>query len=197
MRHTNFKAGYIIQKFILCAGLSMLVGILFSQHHENAHNAIESPYHKVSFVAANSLIKHVNSHNSNSLRLVPVYGLNYDYMFHRKWAVGFHSNIIVQQFKVESHQGHEEIIRENPIALCGVMIYKPHPKIGVLGGYGFEIESHENMQILRFGVDYGFHLPSDWELAVTVEYDYKIKSYGSLMFGFSFSKLLKGKNRSH
>jgi hypothetical protein len=170
---------------------------LFSQDHDEAHHELKPPFHKLSFVTANSLINHVNSDNTNGLRLVPVYGLNYDYMFHQKWAVGFHSDIIIQQFQVETHHGQEEIIRENPVALCGVVIYKPHPKFGILGGYGIEIESHKNLQILRFGIDYGIHLPKNWELGFLIEYDYKIKSYGSLMFGFSFSKLLKAAGNVH
>jgi hypothetical protein len=164
----------------------------FAQHEEGIHesNDAHSAHHKITLVMANSLITNHIDDQSNAVLMVPTFGLNYDFMFHSKWGVGLHSDIILQQFKVEKHEGHEELIRENPVAVCLVGLFKPAPKLSLLAGYGVEIETHENLQLLRFGVEYGVHLPKNWELGCMLEYDIKFKTYGTFMFGVGFSKIL-------
>ena len=160
-----------------------------AQHNEHAEHEGLSHKHKVTLVMANSFLKNDFEDNSNSILIVPTFGLNYDFFFHEKWGVGFHSDIVLQQFKVESHDGHEELIRENPVALCAVGLFKPLPSLTLIAGYGIEIEKHENIQLLRLGVEYGFHLPGNWELGFALEYDRKINTYNSWVLGAGFSKL--------
>lgn len=133
--------------------------------------------------------------DSNDVLMVPTVGLNFDYYLSEKWGLGIHSDIILQQFKAEIHNEHEEIMRENPIGLCAVGLFKPHEKWAVLLGYGIEIEKHQNLQLIRIGSEYGVSLPKNWELAFCLDYDYKINNYGTLMFGIGFSRGLK-KNKS-
>jgi len=179
--------------FIIC----LIVVIPFSnaQHTEDANDTQHAEHegpghrHKVTLVLANSFLKNDFEDNPNSILIVPTFGLNYDFFFHQKWGVGFHSDIVAQQYKVETHDGHEELIRENPVALCAVGLFKPISALTLIAGYGVEIETHENIQILRFGVEYGFHLPGNWELGFALEFDRKINTYNSWVFGVGFSKL--------
>jgi hypothetical protein len=156
---------------------------------DNQHAEHEGPSHRVTLVMASSFIKSDIDGGTNSILVVPTYGLNYDFFFHQKWGVGLHTDIVLQQFKVEKHDGHEVLIRENPVALCAVGLFKPLPSLALIAGYGIELEKHENIQLLRFGVEYGFHLPGNWELGFALEFDSKINTYNSLMFGAGFSKL--------
>ena len=163
------------------------------QHIVDSHQAEHADHvgntHKLTLVMANSFLKNDFEENPNSILIVPTYGLNYDFLFHPRWGVGFHSDIVLQQYKVETHDGQGTLIRENPVSLCAVGIFSPIPSLTLLAGYGIEIETHENIQLLRFGVEYGFHLPNHWELAFMLEFDRKINTYNSWVFGVGFSKL--------
>ena len=163
-----------------------------AQHEGGSHelNDANSAQHKLTMVMANSIITNHVDDQSNEVLVVPTFGLNYDFMFHPKWGVGIHSDILVQQFKVEKHEGHEELVRENPVAICAMGLFRPIPQLSFLAGYGIEIETHENLQIIRIGAEYGIHLPKNWELGFMLEYDIKLKTYGTFIFGVGFSKIL-------
>jgi hypothetical protein len=160
-----------------------------SHKDQNPEHEGLSHRHRVTLVMANSFLKNQVDENTNDILLVPTFGLNYDFFFHQKWGVGLHTDIVLQQFKVEKHDGHEELIRENPVALCAVGLFKPLPSLTLIAGYGIEIEKHENIQLLRLGVEYGFHLPGNWELGFALEFDKKINTYNSWVLGAGFSKL--------
>ncbi len=104
-----------------------------------------------------------------------------------------HTDILLQQYKVEKHGGHEEIMRENPVALAGMLLFKPHHRWTLMAGYGVEAEKHESFQMIRTGAEYGIELPKHWELGFSLEFDYKIKTHNSLMFGVVFSKMFRRK----
>jgi hypothetical protein len=165
----------------------------FGQHEETTHNDQTADHeghrHKVTLVMAYSLLKNHVDETTNNILVVPTFGLNYDFLFRPKWGVGLHTDIVLQQFKVEEHDGHTELIRENPVAVCVVGLFKPLPSLTLIAGYGIELEKHENIQLIRLGVDYGFHLPGNWELGFALEFDQKINAYNSWVFGAGFSKL--------
>jgi hypothetical protein len=157
-----------------------------AQEHENAH---EGSSHRITMVMAYSFLKNQIDASTNDILVAPTFGLNYDYLFHPRWGVGLHTDIVLQQFKVEKHHDQVELTRENPVAVCAVGLFSPLPSLVLLAGYGIELEKHENIQLLRFGVEYGFHLPGNWELGFTLEFDAKMNTYNSWIFGAGFSKL--------
>ncbi len=119
----------------------------------------------------------------------------FDYFFHKNWGIGLHNDLVLQQFKVERHHNEQELIRENPVAVCGIISFKPHHRWTLLAGYGVELEKSENISLFRFGVEYGIELKNDWELGFNAEYDHKINAYSSFMFGIGFSKFLFTKHK--
>lgn len=190
----------LLSDLMFVKGTLLLILILFlacsqvgAQHvvdpHQNGHAYPIGNSHKLTLVMANSFLKNNVEENPNSILIVPTFGFNYDFLFHTRWGVGFHSDIVLQQYKVETHDGHETLIRENPVALCALGLFSPIPSLTLLAGYGIEIEAHENIQLLRLGVEYGVHLPNHWELSFMLEFDRKIITYNSWVFGVGFSKL--------
>ncbi len=51
----------------------------------------------------------------------------------------------------------------------------------------------ENPNSILIVPTYGFHLPNHWELGFMLEFDRKISTYNSWVFGVGFSKLLMRK----
>ena len=191
-------------KTILTFFLLIISGLaLAAQDHEHApgdghpndteHNRSG---HKITLVMAYSVIDNSFAAETNDILLVPTFGLNYDFFINARWGIGLHTDIMLQQYKVEKHGGHEEILRENPVAICGMAVFKPHHRWILMAGYGVEVEKHESFQMIRSGVEYGIPLPKHWELGFTLEFDYKINTYSSLMFGVGFNKMLGRKNKT-
>ncbi len=145
-------------------------------------------FHSLTLMAASAFIPNTFSDNTNDVLIVPVYGLNYDYQINSKWGLGIHIDILLQQFKVETHNNHEELIRENPVSIVAVMFFKPHHRWKILWGYGLEAEKNENFQLIRIGVEYGIELPKNWELGFTFENDFKVNGYYTLLLGIGFTK---------
>ena len=166
----------------------------FGQHehdttdgHEHGH---EASFHKITMIMANSLITNHVTENSEGIFVIPTFGLNYDYFFNQKWGIGLHNDILLQQFKIERHDDERELIRQNPVAVSGVASFKPHHRWTLLGGCGIELEKHENIFLIIFGLEYGIELRDKWELGIGLQYDHKINTYSSFMFGVGFSKIL-------
>ncbi len=176
-----------IQSILILLILTSTVAL--AQEDKSIHSDNHSKsFHSLTLMAANAFIPNSFSDDTNEILIVPVYGLNYDYQFNRKWGLGVHTDILLQQFKVEKQSNHEEVVRENPVSITAILFFKPHHRWKILGGYGIEIEKNENFQLLRIGVEYGIELPKNWELGFAFEGDFKINGYYSMLLGIGFTK---------
>jgi hypothetical protein len=165
---------------------------------ENVHNNNEkhgNGFHKLTGAMAFAFIDNSFSDQGNEILVVPALGLIYDYFLNRKWGFGIHSDILLQQFVAEAHRDKKEIVRDNPVAVTGILTYKPHHRWAIMGGYGIEFEKQKNLQLIRIGGEYGIELPKEWELGFSLEFDFKPDAYGSLLFGVGFSKLFGNKSK--
>jgi len=157
-------------------------------HHVSGNR--NKSFHSLTFVMAYAFVPNSFANNTNDILIVPVFGLNYDYQINKIWGLGFHTDIVLQQFKIEKHNSEDEVVRENPVSFAAVLFFKPHHSWKILGGYGVEMEKNENFQLIRIGVEYGIELPKEWELNFTFENDLKINSYYSTLLGIGFTKKL-------
>lgn len=163
--------------------------VVFAQDEGQTSSSIHnSSFHSLTFVMASAFIANSFSDNTNDVLIVPAYGLNYDYQINGQWGIGVHTDILLQQFKIEKHGTEEEVVRENPVAITAMIFFKPHHRWKILGGYGIEMEKNENLQLLRIGVEYGIELPKNWELGFTFENDFKVNGYYTLLLGIGFTK---------
>jgi hypothetical protein len=166
------------------------------QAQENVHVNNEKHshgFHKFTGIMAFAFVDNSFSDQGNELLIVPALGLNYDYMINHKWGFGLHSDILLQQFVAEAHGSKKEIVRENPVAITGILTYKPHHRWAIMGGYGIEFEKQKNLHLIRIGAEYGIELPKEWELGFSLEFDFKPDAYNSLLFGLGFIKYFGGR----
>ncbi|MBL0736889.1 hypothetical protein JI750_08355 [Flavobacterium sp. GN10] len=134
--------------------------------------------------------------NRETLTL-PAWGIDYTYQFHEKWAIGLHTDFIVEKFKVEkiyaSGDNKETVERSYPIAPALMGIYKPNEHWSFLLGFGGEFAKEEDFFLTRAGVEYGYELPKGWEIFGTVSYDFKWNAYDSWGIGLGIAKNFGGK----
>jgi len=189
-----------LKKIIVFSLVSLLAfGSINAQdevhHEEHEHN---DGFHRLTMVVGYTFIDNSFTDQTDDILIVPAFGLNYDYFFKGVWGLGLHTDVLLQQFNVEEKNSNEVLIRENPIAVCGMLLYKTHHKWTLFSGYGIEFENHENIQLIRIGGEFGIELRADWELGFTLEFDIKPGAYNSLLFGVDFSKFFfKKKKNSH
>lgn len=120
------------------------------------------------------------------------WSFNYDYWLSTKWAIGLQNDLVLESFKIE--HGNQEILeRSYPWAIVPVAIYKPTKHLSLIGGVGTEIAEGHNITLTRLGIEYGWHLPGNWEIGGALVWDNKWKYYNSWGLGFTFSKIWKKK----
>jgi hypothetical protein len=168
--------------------LTLLTGTPMSSALAQGEESNENK-HRVTIVMANSHIPAANKVASqHPVFIVPTWGVNYDYWFTPKWAIGLQNDIVLQHYKIEKKKDQEVIERVDPVTICGVALFRPIPKLTFLAGLGSEIERNENFTVLLVGTEYGIELPSHWEVNFNLTYESKIATYNSWMFGVGFSK---------
>ncbi len=147
--------------------------------------------HRITVVMANSHIPAADNVNGErTVFIAPSWGIDYDYWFSEKWAIGLHNAIVLQQYKIED-PAEKIITRTFPVCVSLVGLFKPWRRITFIAGVGKELEKNESYNMLNFGVEYGIELPKHWELGINLLYDSKIDVYDSWIFGVGFSRFLR------
>jgi len=131
--------------------------------------------------------------------VLPSFELNYNFHFNEKWALGVHNHMIIEEFLVTGEDSHESdsrsddevvgIERDKPISVTLVASYKIHKHIALIAGGGVEFSSHENYKVIKFGIEFPFHIPNDWEVIGGFVYDINIDAYESFTLGMGIAKL--------
>lgn len=116
------------------------------------------------------------------------WSFNFDYWIADKWAVGLQNDLLVESFIIEDHEG-ELIERSYPWSIAPVAMYKPGKHLTLLGGVGAEYSKGHTLALTRVGMEYGFHLPKNWEVGTAVVWDGKWNYYNSWGLAFTVSKI--------
>ncbi len=119
------------------------------------------------------------------------WGIDYNYHLSSKWAVGLHTDIIIESFKVEEYGG-ETIERSYPIAPALMGIYKPNHHWSLMAGAGGEFAKEKNFFLTRLGVEYGAEIRKGWEVFGSLAYDIKWNAYDTWVLGMGISKAFGG-----
>jgi hypothetical protein len=135
----------------------------------------------------------VQSDGNNKWLSLPSWGINYNYKFSPKWAVGLHTDIVVEDFAVEEHlksSNGEVLERSYPVATAVMFSYKPGKHFSYMLGSGGEFAHTGNLFLLRVGIEYGYHLSNNWELNANLTNDLKVNAYNSWAIGFGIARVL-------
>jgi hypothetical protein len=119
---------------------------------------------------------------------LPSWTLNYDYWVSDKVAIGLQNDLILESFFIE--HGNEELLeRSYPIASVPVVLYKASKRLIVVAGVGAEFTKESTLTMTRLGLEYGFHLPNNWEVGTALVWDNKWNYYNSWGIALTFSKI--------
>ncbi len=188
LKHRLFINGLLI--FISL----FITGITRCQEHDQESTSHENDVfkkHSIALLISHTHItKGIRNGDTESIS-VPSFGLNYNYRIAEKWALGLHTDIIIEEFIVERSIFEEgRLERERPVATILAGTYKITEGLGLVAGIGVEWEKNENFGLIRLGTDYGIHIPGPGlEVIIGLNYDILMDSYNSVNFGIGIAKL--------
>lgn len=114
---------------------------------------------------------------------VPTVSLDYDYRLNPKWALGFMSAIEFDKYYVTDNQ----IERENALNLVLVGKYNFTRYFGIFAGGGIELEKHDNLAVLRLGLEYAIDVGKHWALVPKLHFDFK-ENYNTWSLRLNFAR---------
>jgi len=183
------------KKSFLFALLFSLVSVLTNKSvaQESEEKEVFKPHHQIGIS-----INHVHvfegrdDEGNREILSLPAWGVDYTFQFHKNWAIGLHTDFVIEKFKVEkvyaNDDDKETVERSYPIAPALMGIYKPSESWSFLLGFGGEFAKEENYFLTRVGAEYGYELPKNWEIFGTFSYDLKWNAYDSWGIGLGIAK---------
>lgn len=151
------------------------------------------PHHTLGVMISHTQVSQGIQANGNKKWLsLPSWGINYNYKFSPKWAIGLHNDIIVEDFAVEEHlksNGGKILERSYPIASALMASYKPGKHFSFMGGAGGEFAHTGNLFLVRVGAEYGYHLTKDYEVNANITNDLRINAYNLWAIGMGITKI--------
>jgi len=170
---------------ILCLCLLLACSTTLAQEKEDSE-------HKPKIRGA---IMMANSHSPKAFEgetkvtVIPTWGFDVDYFFHPRWSVALQGDIKLQSFEVEE-ENNVALERNFPVALATVIHYHALRHWSFYLGPGYELESHENLFLVRAGTEYSFEITENFEIALNLIYENKDEVYDTWTFGIAFNKKL-------
>jgi hypothetical protein len=166
--------------------LNMLI-LLYSGTTIAQEKAEHKPKIRGAIMMANSKVPQATE-AGKKVAIIPTWGFDVDYFFHRRWSVALQGDVKLQSFEVED--GEALLERTNPSALSAVMHYHALRHWSFYLGPGYEFESHENLFLVKVGTEYSFEITEDFEIALNLIYENKEEVYDAWTFGIAFNKKL-------
>lgn len=129
------------------------------------------------------------SETTNSVRLIPTFGIDYEFKLHPRWALGWFNDIELSSYVIEYHSHEEALVRENAFITALCLVYSPVHRLALYAGPGYELETHQNFAVIRVGIEYEIPIPDNWDLAFGLSWDHK-EVYNSVGITVAFGKRL-------
>lgn len=159
---------------------------------EGGHEVFHA-HHKLGLMIGHTQVSEgVDENGRKKWLALPSWSINYNYQFNKKWAIGLHSDIITETFKVEDHLNGENntvIERSKPVATAIMASFKPGKHFNYLLGAGGEFASSANYFLIRVGLEYEYHLNHSWEFNACIANDLKVNAYNSFTIGMGITKV--------
>ena len=156
------------------------VSIAQEEHHNDFKHFRISPVLSHTYIPMATI-------NGNETVIIPTLGLDLEYWFTPKWGFGFHNDLELLTFEIEKdHQLFVE--KEFPVVLTLDSLWKFYKDWVLVFGTGIEIETNENLFIVRTGIEYEIEFGNHWDVAPTVFYDYRSNNFSTWSIGIGIGK---------
>jgi hypothetical protein len=169
--------------------ISFLMAFVLLSGFVSAQEATEEFHQKIrgAIMMGNSHMPKATE-GGNHVAIIPVWGFDVDYYFHKRWSVAIQGDVKLQSFEVENDNVVVE--RSYPFAVATVIHYHALRHWSFFAGPGIELEKHENFYLGKIGTEYSFEITDNFEIALNFAYENKQEVYDGWTFGIAFNKKL-------
>ena len=171
---------------LLCPALS------WGQEENPGARESFKPFHQLGLtIGHETVFSGRNADGEKTTRILPFWGLDYNFQFSKQFAVGLHTDFVMETFEVEKdlESGPETTVERTwPIAPAAMFFFKPseHWNFGL--GAGGEFSKEENYFLNRASVEYSSEIRNGWEVAGSIQYDFRWNAYDTWTIGLGLSK---------
>lgn len=124
-----------------------------------------------------------------SVAVIPTFGFDVDYYFHRRWSAAVQVDVKLQSFEVEE-KNNVILDRSYPVSLAVLGHYHALRHWSFYLGPGIEVEQHKNLFLVKLGTEYTFEVNENFEIALNFIYENREELYDGFTFGVAFNKVL-------
>ena len=177
--------------------ISISVFFLFSTLCNAQEEKTDTGKHRITLALGHANVSQGIKDGDTKWLSIPSWGIDYDYWLSDKWAIGLHTDIIIEDFKVKASLSSEEetLERSSPVAPAFVGIFKPTKHSSFLLGAGAEFAKEENLFLNRVGYEWGTEINESWELGISLCYDFRWNAYDSYLIGIGISRIIRSKHK--
>ena len=131
---------YRSNSLLLAAGFILFFQGMNAQNKDSIVKNTAHSKHAISLILSHTQINEgLDAAGKKQWLSLPSWGINYNYALSNTWSLGLHTDIIVEDFKVESVLRNQETIeRSYPVASAVVASYKLKKHFSFLIGTGAE-----------------------------------------------------------
>lgn len=145
-----------MNRLLLAAAILITSLTLYAQEEKQPGGEVFKPFHQLGLTIGHEhAFSGRDENNKKEIAILPFWGLDYNFQLASKFAIGLHTDFIVENFKVEKNTGDEEkevIERTKPIAPALMGFYKPAERWSFGFGVGGEFAKEENYFLNRLAV---------------------------------------------
>jgi len=161
----------------------------YCQHEPDVHEVNQFQHHRLALFTGYNLIPNaINEEGEKRVKIIPVLGLDYEYWFNHKFALGLHNDLELDSYTVE--KDHQEYL-ERHLAFATALVFMYEPMLGwvLFAGPGYEFEKNHSFGLFKIGTEVGKSFQGGWSAGITVAYDIK-EVNSSFIFGLTIGKRL-------
>jgi len=134
----------------------------------------------------------VNENRDKGRIAVPSWGFDCNYWFTEHWAIGLHTDIMIEDFSIKDQGAAGKTIeRIKPCAAVPAVVFKPKEHSAFIVGMGVEFAKEGNFALTSLGYEYGWELPKHCGLSASFTYDIKWNAYDTWVMGVGISKFFQ------
>lgn len=183
----------VIQNYLINKTGSLLLGMLFLLHAgailaQESTEEEHEPRIRGAIMMANSQVPNAFE-GDKKIIVIPTWGFDVDYFFHRRWSFAIQGDVKLQSFEVEEENG-VILARSYPTTLASVIHYHALRHWSFYLGPGYEFEQSENFFLVRAGTEYSFEITEKFEIGLNLMYENKEEVYDTWTFGVAFNTIL-------
>jgi hypothetical protein len=165
---------------------------VWAQHDAASEHAKPfKPFHSLGVAIGHAhSFKGVDENGGRKNMALPYFGLDYNFQFAPKWALGLHTDFINETFVVEKTEPDgtvEELERSRPIAPALMAMYNLSHRWKLGFGMGGEFASEGNFWLNRAAIEYACPIRKGWEVFGALQYDIRWSAYDTWTIGLGIA----------